>query len=805
MLKLVSHNKMMNSEQYVAKQKIKYNQMKLFKALMLLLVFTTTSLWSQVNIKTSTLELQISEVGVIEKLVDLKSAANYAAQETAYLINLKVKGEVIHPIKMKSKKDELTFSFDGGFEVKVKATNKMDYVCFEVVSVNKESAVQALLWGPYKTTISGIIGDFVGVVRNDDYAIGFQSLNIKTTGGELVNDEGAVMGRGTAAVPQDYGSSIQAFCINRTKPQEITAWNKINRTQVVAHPDFNLEGSAIALFGAPEKEALSIIEKIELGEGLPHMMIDGEWMKTSSKAGRPYIISNFGEETVDQMLDFTESVGFYSLYQSHPFKTWGSFDLIPSLFPNGRAGMKASVDKAKARDIKMGVHTLTNFITTNDPFVTPIPNKGLAVFAQTTITSDIDENSDEIFIENPADYESKNTLQTVRIGDELIRFSKVSTEAPYKLEDCKRGAFGTTVSLHKKGATIARLIDYPYKTFFPDMNLQNEMIDNLVDFFNETGVNHLDFDGHEGTYATGFGDSAKDYFALRFMEGVKHPVINGTSRSGHFYWHINTYLNWGEPWYGGMKESQNNVRFNNQAVLERNYQPNMLGWFWYRSTSSIADMEWMLARAAGWNAGYALVVHPKDIDKNPLSDQVIQLIKVWEEAKNRKIFSDAQKKLLKAGENDFSLAKVNNDEFHLQYYKKKEFVHENIMLQPGQPNFTEWEFTNKFESQELYFQLGAEGEEGEIENIKIDIDGHQTIELPVTMKAGYSSIYNGSDTFLVYDEKGRLKAQEKIDFAHLKLDKGMHTFRVSCDYSEEDGIELKGVIRLKDKVDVIKL
>jgi hypothetical protein len=131
--------------------------MKLFKALMLLLVFTTTSLWSQVNIKTSTLELQISELGVIEKLVDLKSAAKYAAQETAYLINLKVKGEVIHPIKMKSKKDELTFSFDGGFEVKVKATNKMDYVRFEVVSVNKESAVQALLWGPYKTTISGII------------------------------------------------------------------------------------------------------------------------------------------------------------------------------------------------------------------------------------------------------------------------------------------------------------------------------------------------------------------------------------------------------------------------------------------------------------------------------------------------------------------------------------------------------------------------------------------------------------------------------------------------------------------------
>jgi hypothetical protein len=778
--------------------------MKQFKVFMLLLVFTSTAMWSQINFKTNALEIQISESGTIEKLVDLKSSTNYAAQETAYLVSLKVNDDVIHPIKMKSKKEELIFSFDDGFEVKVKAMNKMDYVRFEVVSVNKESAVQAILWGPYKTTISGVIGDFVGVVRNDDYAIGFQSLNIKTTGGELVNDEGAVMGRGTAAVPQDYGSSIQAFCVNRTKPQEITAWNKINRTQVVANADFNLVGSAIALFGAPEMDALGIIEKIELGEGLPHMTIDGEWMKSSPKAGRPYIISNFGEDTVDKMLDFTESVGFYSLYQSHPFKTWGHFDLIPELFPNGRVGMKASVDKAKARNIKMGVHTLTNFITTNDPFVTPVPNKGLAVFAQTSITADIDENTEAIFIENPVDYDSKNSLQTVRIGDELIRFSKVSKEFPYKLEDCKRGAFGTTVSSHKKGATIARLIDYPYKTFFPNMTLQNEMIDNLVDFFNETGVNHLDFDGHEGTYATGFGDSAKDYFALRFIEGVKHPVINGTSRSGHFYWHINTYLNWGEPWYGGMKESQNNVRFNNQAVLERNYQPNMLGWFWYRSTSTIADMEWMLARAAGWNAGYALVVHPEDIDKNPNSAEVIKLIQVWEEAKNRKIFNDAQKKLLKEGENDFSLTKVNEQEFHLHYYKKEQFVHENITLQPGQPNYTEWEFKNIQGDQSLYLQLGAEGEGGEISNIQIDIDGHQTIILPITLKAGYSCIYNGGEVVLIYDEKGRMKGAKKVAFSTINLDKGAHNFRVSCEYSE-DNIELKGVVRLKNKMDIIKL
>ena len=67
----------------------------------------------------------------------------------------------------------------------------------------------------------------------------------------------------------------------------------------------------------------------------------------------------------------------------HPFSNWGHFELIPGLFPNGREGMKACVAKASARNIRMGVHTLTNFITTNDPFVSPVPHKGLASYAHT--------------------------------------------------------------------------------------------------------------------------------------------------------------------------------------------------------------------------------------------------------------------------------------------------------------------------------------------------------------------------------------------------------------------------------------
>ena len=772
--------------------------------LYILLFFLSLSMGAraQVNFCTGQFRLSLDESGAITGLWDLNSGTNYAAGGKAFLVGAKVKGAIMDPVGFRANGDVLSYRFAGGLELDIEVRDKGDYLKLELVEVKGEKEVNALLWGPFRTSIRETVGEFVGVVRNRDFAIGIQALNVKTTGGMLDDDQGFVRPRGTAALEQEYGSSLQAFCIDRTRPQEIEVWNRFAATRVLSNPDFGLKGSAIALFGIAENQALELIGQIEIEEGLPHIMIEGEWVKNSPLAGRPYIISNFDESTVDMMLDFTEKVGFYSLYHSHPFETWGHFDLIPALFPNGREGMKTSVEKAKKRNIRMGVHTLTNFITTNDPFVTPVPHKGLACYAATRILDDLNASDTEIIIEDTAHYHRKTTLQTVRIGDELIRFSGVSDEAPFRLLNCRRGAFGTTASAHAKGDEIVRLIDHPYKTFYPDMNLQNEMIDNLVDFFNETGVSHMDFDGHEGAYSTGYGDASKDYFALRFLEGVDHMVVNGTSQSSHFYWHMNTYMNWGEPWYGGMRESQNEIRFNNQATLERNYQPNMLGWFWYQAGTTLEEMEWMLARAAGWDAGYALVVHPGALGRNPNIGEVTEAIRTWEEAKNLDLFNEEQKKLMKAGENDFSLQKAG-DHFLLQYYRKDKFSHENLVLQPGQPHYSEWEFTSSAGDQPLNFRLQASGEEGEIEDIVLELDGYQSLEVPVTLKAGYSCIFDGKGEVLLYDERGSLKKKTRVDWAPGALDKGPHSLRVSCTFSPGSDLQLKGVVKLKDKTERI--
>lgn len=758
---------------------------------------------AQESFETNSFKLSLDDKGMVTELIDLRSKVNYAADEPACLLRVKSGGSVLDPVKFNAQGAQLSYTYPGGLRADLLVQNKGDYLRLEVTGLSGDEHIEAILWGPIKTTIGETVGEFVGVVRNRDYAIGIQALNVKTTGGALVNEEGKVPPRGSAALKQEYGSSLQAFCIDRTRPQTIEVWNSFKNTEVVADPEFNIPGSAIALFGVEEKGALELIGKIEQAEGLPHILIDGEWVKSSPLAGRPYIISNFGESTVDLMLDFTRKVGFYSLYQSHPFATWGHFELIPALFPNGREGMRACVEKARQWNIRMGVHTLTNFITTNDPFVSPLPHPGLATYASTHIAADLDASDTGIPITDTAFYHRVTTLQTVRIGDELIRFSGISKEPPWKLLNCQRGAFGTTPASHAKGEAIARLIDHPYKTFYPNMDLQNELIDNLVDFFNETGVSHMDFDGQEGAYSTGYGDASKDYFALRFLEGVDHMVVNGTSQSSHFYWHLNTYMNWGEPWYGGMRESHNEIRFNNQATLERNYQPNMLGWFWFQEGTTLEEMEWMLARSAGWNAGYALVVHPGAIAKNSCTEEVIQAIRTWEEAKQRKIFNKSQIPLLKAGENDFSLYKISETEFHLQHYRKTRHEHENLVLQPGQPHYSDWEFEVSSEEQELYFRLLAAGEKGEIGEILLELDGAHAMTLPLSLKAGYSCIFDGSGNALLYDDRGSLRKTYEVDWGYTELNKGSHTLRVSCAFSSDADLMLQGLVRLKDRIEVL--
>ena len=401
---------------------------------------------AQHSFETNSFTVKLTEKGEIESLLDNGSSKDYAPTGAeSFLFQIKTGSNVLTPASVDYKKKSINFKFENGVTADVSVKETDNYLAFRLAKITNSEKVDAIIWGPVATLIADSIGEFIGVVRDGKYAIGIQALNAKTTGGVLDNPEGAVYKRGTTAIAQEYGSSLQAYCMNRGKERlvNVRAYHTFADAPVKPNPDGKLIGSGVALFGVKTGKVIDIIGEIEVGEGLPHPMLDGEWIKKSAKTGQAYMIAGFTESNVDTLIDYAVRMGMLSLYHEHPFKNWGHFDLLEDQFPNGIEGMKNCVEKAKAKGIHLGVHTLTTFMTTNDPYITPVPHPNLAIAGGSTLAGDIDEASAEIVVTDPNYFTHKSSLQSVRIGDEIIRYQKVTEESPYRLTGCIRGAFGT--------------------------------------------------------------------------------------------------------------------------------------------------------------------------------------------------------------------------------------------------------------------------------------------------------------------------------------------------------------------------
>jgi hypothetical protein len=781
---------------------------KLYLINLILFVHLSVALAQSFSLKSEDLKLTISPGGQLTEMLNPSTGKNYLpVGEKASLLRIRVGREWQEPAKavFNRKSGVITLNFPASkISAEIKVTQNKSHLAFRLIRLNAKDKINAVCWGPYPTIISKTIGEVIGVVRDGNYAIGLQALNTKTIGGLLKNAEGADESRGSVAIGQPYGSSLQAFSLDRSKARKVTVWRQNYPDMPVDPiPDETTVGSAIALFGCPEGLVLERIGVIEIAEGLPHPMINGVWVKQSPETGRAYLISDFDEKNIDAMLDYTQQAGLMSLYHEGPFKSWGHFIPDPKSFPNGIAGMKTCVEKASAKGLRIGVHTLSTFINTNDPYVTPVPDKRLARTGSSVLTEAIISTTAEIPVQSDQYFKNikPSTLHAIRIGEEIIRFKEVSAGQPYKLLDCQRGAYGTKASVHPKGEQVDMLMDYPYNTLFPNFNLQQEIAGNLGRFFNETGVSQMDFDGHEGCMSSGEGDYGMQAFAEKVFKETSHTLVNGTSRSSHYYWHICHYWNWGEPWYGGFRESQGDYRLENQPFLERNYMPNMLGWFLLSSTTKGEDIEWMMARAAGYNAGFAMVARYKSLQKNPDTKQLLGLIRLWQEAYKTKIFSPDQLARLKNPENDFHLEK-DNQGWKLYPFMKYKFEHIKHLLQPGQPTFSEWEFINKDAEQTLNFTLTFMGKEGVIRNPWVELDGYFKLELPGDYEAGNSIVCNGK-TIKIYDNKGSFRKDIAIQQSIPTLKPGKHTIKFDCEFPGETQLTNRFIIKTMSNPEII--
>lgn len=744
----------------------------------------------QVKYSTPHFSIALAADGRITSLQDTDRRREYLApRQPAPFLSIRTASGIEFPSHMtRVTDDSLVFAYRrSGASVAVRVTRHTTHLTFEVARVAPAGAIDAVLWGPYPTSISRTVGEIVGVVRDGRYAIGIQALNPKTIGSAPENAEGFEMSRGRAAEPRPWGSILQCYSLDRSRPRRADVWmGSFPDMPIDPIPGETVVGSKIALFGCPEPDALDVIGAIEIAEGLPHPMLNGVWFKKSPEQGRSYLIADFDEQTLDTLLTCTQRAGLMTLYHMQPFASWGHYQVNTSFFPAGAASLRACVAKAKARGIRLGGHTLTTFIQTNDPYVTPVPDPRLAKTGWSTVTAPIDTAATEIPVASPKYFanDKANWLHAVVIDNEILRYRAVSAEAPWRLLDCQRGAFGTHIAPHAMNAPVGKLLDHAYEVFFPNFDLQREIARNLARTFNETGLEQMDFDGHEGCASSGQGDYAYTLFPQDFYENLDHMVINGTSNSKHYYWHVNSYCNWGEPWTEGFRESMQEYRLTNQALFERNYLPCMLGWYLLTPTTTLSDMEWMLARAAGFNAGFALATNMEAIRNNPELGAILDAIREWETARRSHAFPEALRTAMKDPKKEFHCEVAGTGTWRLfPFHETGAFQHERIIRQPGEPTASRWTFRSTDQKQALQFKLRVAPGSGSVADPVFELDRSATLSFKVVLMGGQTLVCEGTSTGRVYDEKGRqVRTVEAVGAVPI-VATGSHEVRFDCTFT----------------------
>ena len=803
----------------------------------ILLILFACDIESQVSFQTKHFKLGFDQSGKLTEMLDRSTGKNYLAQgETSYLVSVRRNGNIINPkmLQWKNKSSEVILSFTDNTSATIKVNQVTDYISFELTTLTNASDAELILWGPYPTIIGDTIGEVVGIVRNKDFAIGIQALNIKTLGGYpsaesdiqpsydvfaagnkvdvLKDDLNKQLYRGDVAKHMPYGSSLQAYCRNRNKQRVIENWS---HSRYVAPPyteDGGVIGSKLAIFGVATPQVLPVISTIELKENLPHPMLDGVWGKQARHATESYLIMDFGENSLQEALALTKQAGLRYLYHGDPFDTWGHFKLKSKDFPNNWVSMKTCVENAKAQNIKLGVHTLSNFITTKDPYVTPVPDKRLAKVGVSQLTENIDETTKEIAIKDPGFFNQleNNTLKAAVVGNEIIRYQSVSASAPWKLLNCQRGAFGTQAMTHKTSDSIGKLMDHPYEVFLGNHELDQEIAKTIARLFNETGLMQISFDGLEGCWSEGMGDYGKQLFTKTWFDNLKPElkgkVINDASNPGHYFWHVYTRMNWGEPWYAGFRESQLQLRLKNQQFYRRNLMPSMLGWFSLKAETTLEDIEWMLARGAGFDAGFGLSTNIETIKKHGRKDEILAAIKLWENARQQGVFTESQKQKFQDTKNEFHLQVNAGGGYELIPVYNSYYIHEQKIKQPGEPTYSSFQFDNPAASQPFAFIITMMADKDSdrdvsFDELSISINQQDPLLLPVSLKQK-QILYCDGKTIKLYNSQWQLL--QTIERPLPVLAQGLNEIKFDGKYSGENGGKIKIEIRAKGTAETLR-
>ena len=256
-------------------------------------------------------------------------------------------------------------------------------------------------------------------------------------------------------------------------------------------------------------------------------------------------------------------------------------------------------------------------------------------------------------------------------------------------------------------------------------------------------------------------------------------------------------MNWGEPWYAGFRESQTLYRFKNQLYFERNLMPHMLGWFALRPDTSIEDAEWLLARAAGYDAGFALATslassaqlaadaHSADAVKRfGATGAILEAVKQWETARMGRAFPPEIKAALRDNAIEFHLDPVSEGRWNLYAARTDRFTHD-----AARGEVTRHTFQNSDAAQPLQWVVRCVGQQS-LSGVAVEVNGKPLLGLDgCVLPPGGSLKYTGGADACVYDSTWKELTRVPVAAASAQVGVGDQQIGIRC--QSQSGSSLK--------------
>ncbi len=476
--------------------------------------------------------------------VDKRSGKEYLAQKGQRAFVRLKKGDAWHePTACTFADGKITVQFQkAGVTAVLNAACKKHYFVFEVESVS-DPDVDELLLSNLAVTSCKCVGWMSGVASDDDFAACVRPLNLQVN----------MSVGGSPAV-------LRSTCYRK----------------------YGLVGAKVALAGCPAAEIREVLKQVIRDEGLPYSPLGGPWALEAEENRGSYVFAYVSETNVEQWIALAKKAGITCVHFNGWWRSLGHYQPRKGLFPHGLDGMKATVEKIHAAGLKAGMHTLTGCISAHDPWVTPVPDKRLAVDASFTLAAAVDDKVETLLTaEQPDEFDTVwaggSHGNVVRVGDELIQFTGLSREPPYGFTSCRRGAFGTKAAAHQKGAAVDHLF-VCYTAFQPDENssLVDEVAGAIANVFNTCGFDMIYMDGAEGMVGGWHGVSK---MRAAIFKKINRPVLVEASSWGHHSWPFHSRIGaWDHPKWGLKRFIDVHCRAT-ERYRESSLLPAQLGWW----------------------------------------------------------------------------------------------------------------------------------------------------------------------------------------------------------------------------------